>query len=218
MLRCRLGLILVVAFSSSCAPSTPSSNDKATVERAVGAGPAETAEPSDNASTKADAMLADLQAREAAFAEIERKQKDEAERASKDIPVVVEFAPSTANSTAEPARRDDVLTPPTSDVAGGDRPPFDIMSSSFDVTEKNKTWWRFSWQMTIRNQSREPILVSPTVEFQDSRGFQLDTGISRQRVIAGSQTINISDSSLIDADTAPAVAKVFTRVRLLSTK
>ncbi|MDD4984205.1 MAG: hypothetical protein PHQ43_00250 [Dehalococcoidales bacterium] len=89
-------------------------------------------------------------------------------------------------------------------------PPSSIQLVSVDyrVTEQNSTWWRYSYQVTIRNTAAVQQVVSGKLQYQDSAGFELDYSDIYNKVVAANTDTVISDSDLIGSDKASRVAKL----------
>ncbi|MEN1682102.1 MAG: hypothetical protein AAGJ46_21190 [Planctomycetota bacterium] len=100
------------------------------------------------------------------------------------------------------ARRGSAAT--TQEVNAG---AFTLIDLAWKVTEKNDTWWRYSWVAKIRNNTAGSITCEGKVQWLDSEGFELDFENTGPMVMRASGAHSFSGSSLIDADVAPQVGK-----------
>lgn len=195
--------IVITAAGCRSQPAAPA----ATELQADHDPPVARAEQPSEAVARADALLEDMRRREAQFMKLEQAAKEDG-LAARAIPVVTEITPRV-----EPRATTSPLPPITDGDVVPQRRPFDILSSEYAVTERNRVWWRFSWKITVRNQSRDPIVVSAGMEFKDASGFILDTGTSDQRVIDGSTVVEISDTSLVSVSQAVRVTQATATIR-----
>jgi len=84
-------------------------------------------------------------------------------------------------------------------------PTWHIMSTDFQITEKNSVFWRLSWKMSIKNYGPGAIVVSPSAEFTNRGGFIVDTDTESMVTIAAQDTAEITGSALIATSVAPSV-------------
>jgi len=92
---------------------------------------------------------------------------------------------------------------------------FDVVSSSYQIVEVNRVFWRFSWKMSVHNYGLDTVVVDPELEFHNRDGFIVDTGLSSMRSIRAQETAEITGTTLVNADVAPSVANVLGRVKLV---
>lgn len=87
----------------------------------------------------------------------------------------------------------------------------EIIDVSYRVTERNNTWWRFSWIMKIHNTGLESLSgLHAKIKFLDSGGFIVDTddvygislGVNQERTIRDYQLINVPEASTVQSITA----------------
>jgi hypothetical protein len=90
----------------------------------------------------------------------------------------------------------------------------EVVSITYKVTEKNNSWWRYSWQLTVRNTTPMQHVFDGEVKFLDSGGFELDYSRIYDAVVGPDSEVTITESDLIDIDVAPAVASVVAKVSL----
>lgn len=94
------------------------------------------------------------------------------------------------------------------------RSPVDVISSSYTVTGRDKSSWRFSWKMSVRNQARTPIRVRAEMDFRDSKGVLISTA-EETLTIGGSSVAEVAGFTVIKATDGPRVASATPRVVLL---
>jgi len=81
------------------------------------------------------------------------------------------------------------------------------------VTEKNNSWWKYAWKLTIRNSGNLPVSLSATVEFHDKDGFIIDEDNEYGLVVPAGATKTFTGYVLIDADIANNVAQIEASVK-----
>lgn len=83
-----------------------------------------------------------------------------------------------------------------------------VVEASGRATERNDSWWRFGWVVTIANESQAPRTFTLQVQFLDADGYVVDQDLARGLVVAGGERRTFRDSVLIDATVAPKVDSV----------
>lgn len=83
-----------------------------------------------------------------------------------------------------------------------------VLRASARATEKNKSWWRFGWTVTIANHSSETRDFRLQVQFMDADGFVVDDDTEHGLTIPAGQSKTFRDSDLIDATVARRVKSV----------
>ena len=77
--------------------------------------------------------------------------------------------------------------------------------AAFRATESNDTFTRFSWQVTLTDQTSQPLEVNVTAKFLDADGFVLDEDTVYHALIEAGNTQTVTDYQLIKAAVAPQV-------------
>jgi PAS domain-containing protein len=90
-------------------------------------------------------------------------------------------------------------------------PQFDILSASYQIVEVNRSFWRFSWKMSVRTYGPDTLEVSPVLEFKNRGGFIVDVATSSMRTIPAQETLEITGTTLIDANVAATVTNAIGR-------
>jgi hypothetical protein len=88
-----------------------------------------------------------------------------------------------------------------------------VLSASARATERNNTWWRFGWVVTIKNHSEYPQAFELRVQFMDNEGYVVDETTTRNLSLPAGATQTFRESELISASVAPRVASVNADVR-----
>jgi hypothetical protein len=114
-----------------------------------------------------------------------------------------------------------VENPPSEDEASGadsNRPlPFNpidedtglqVLEASAKATERNRSWWRFGWVVSIENHSSEERDFSLQLQFMDKDGFVVDEDTEQRLTLAPYESRTFRESALINAGVAPHVASV----------
>jgi hypothetical protein len=90
---------------------------------------------------------------------------------------------------------------------------YDVMSASYQITEVNRVFWRFSWKMSVKNYGPDAIVVSPTMEFKNRGGYVVNEDTAPMTTIRAQDTVEITGMALIDTDIAPMVTAGVGRAR-----
>lgn len=89
-----------------------------------------------------------------------------------------------------------------------ERSGLEVISASARATERNNSWWRFGWVVTIRNHSEYPQTFVLRVQFMDSDGYVVDDTAGRDLSLSPGATQTFRESELISARVAPRVASI----------
>jgi predicted RNase H-like nuclease (RuvC/YqgF family) len=89
-----------------------------------------------------------------------------------------------------------------------ERSGLEVLSASARATERNNSWWRFGWVVTIKNHSEYPQTFVLHVQFMDSDGYVVDDTTARDLSLPPGATQTFRESELISARVAPRVASV----------
>ncbi|MBT3270012.1 hypothetical protein HN371_22890 [Candidatus Poribacteria bacterium] len=122
--------------------------------------------------------------------------------------VSMPWAETVAGGAAAVAVRGD--TPDGDGPAPGD---IDIVDLAVRVTEKNNTWWRFAWQLTLVNDVDRALVFGATVEFQDGDGFIVDVGNDYGLQLADRETRTFAGFALVRMPSAETVALYAATIR-----
>lgn len=82
---------------------------------------------------------------------------------------------------------------------------WEITNLKYTVTEKNEIWWRFSWQLSLKNNTSSIVDFFVNVSFLDRNGFIIDDDIAYPPEFAPKERRTIKGYALIDAELAPNV-------------
>jgi hypothetical protein len=83
----------------------------------------------------------------------------------------------------------------------------EVLSARATAIEKDATWWRFDWQVELRNLDAEPRAVELVLRFLDRDGLAVDAD-REQLSLAPRELRTARDSYLLPASLAPTVASV----------
>lgn len=89
-----------------------------------------------------------------------------------------------------------------------ERSGLEVLSASARATERNNSWWRFGWVVTMKNHSEYPQTFALHVQFMDSDGYVVDDTVARGLSLPPGATQTFRESELISAQVAPRVASV----------
>ncbi len=90
---------------------------------------------------------------------------------------------------------------------------FEIVNVETKVTEQNDAYWRYAWRLTLKSMSADALVLSATIEFQDSDGFVIDTDQAYNLYLSPGEEKTFTGYALVSATTAANVAKTSAKVR-----
>ncbi len=90
---------------------------------------------------------------------------------------------------------------------------FEVLDASYQITEQNRVFWRFSWKMRVKNYGPDNIAVSPSVDFKNRGGYVVDSDSEAMLTIRAQDTAEITGMALIDVSVAPTVSAAVGRAR-----
>jgi len=89
---------------------------------------------------------------------------------------------------------------------------FEILSIESQVTERNDTWWRFAWKLTVANNTAQSIALDAQIEFQNSGGFIVDTDRSYGLVVPAYGQQVFTGDALVRMPGAATVERTYAKV------
>jgi len=87
-------------------------------------------------------------------------------------------------------------------------PTIKIVEIDARVTEKNNSWWKYAWKLTIRNSGTNPVSLSATIKFQDKDGFIIEEDNEYGLVVPSGTTKTFTGYELIDTEVAVNVTQI----------
>ncbi len=89
---------------------------------------------------------------------------------------------------------------------------WDIVEVDSRVTERNDTWWRYAWKLTLKNKSESPQRFEAEIEFQDADGFVIDSGSASGLIVPANSDKVFTGYELVRTPGAARVAKTNAKV------
>lgn len=83
-----------------------------------------------------------------------------------------------------------------------------ISNLRYTIIEKNDTWWKFSWQLTLKNNTTSVVNFFIYVNFLDRNGYIVDDDIENPSDFAPKEQRVIKSTILIDTELASDVRDV----------
>ena len=93
--------------------------------------------------------------------------------------------------------------------------PYRIVAVEAMVTERNDTWWRYSWKVTLHNNTERSLVFRATIEFQDKDGLVIDSRPSDTIGIPGNSDDTATGYALVRMPKAQNVARTMAKVSLV---
>jgi len=85
---------------------------------------------------------------------------------------------------------------------------WEVVDLDYKIVEKNETWWKFSWQATLRNNTSSLVKFFITANFLDWNGFIIDYDLTGPIQFAPKEQKTVRGFALIDASLAPEVNEI----------
>jgi hypothetical protein len=100
------------------------------------------------------------------------------------------------------------ITGKIGEIEGMEEESWNIKGANTKISEKGNEEWRFFWEFTVYNQENEPITLTATVEFLDTKGSIIaDENLQNINVPEeASRTFN--GYKLINADIADRITEI----------
>ena len=87
------------------------------------------------------------------------------------------------------------------------RPDFEIVSLSTKVMEANDVWWRWSYQLRVKNNTSQPIHEFPHLQFLDAQGYIIAEKTCEVKLSAD-ETKTFLGTTLVDLPGAASVKTI----------
>ncbi len=89
-----------------------------------------------------------------------------------------------------------------------------VVNASSKVTESNSVFWRYAWQLTLRNNERTPARVNATVKFLDKEGFVVESENAYGLTLGPLETKTFTGATLVNTGPARTVTRVTAEAKL----
>lgn len=83
-----------------------------------------------------------------------------------------------------------------------------VTNASARATERNSSWWRYAWVVSIENHSESPQAFKLRIQFMDADGYVVDEDVAYGLSVPAGATKTFRDSNLVDASVAPRIKSV----------
>jgi hypothetical protein len=120
----------------------------------------------------------------------------------------VDAGSGTSPSTTTDKRPAEAPVPPRAPAG----PKFQIVNVDSRVTESNAVWSKYAWQVTVKNLTGDPLLLTITVEFLDAQGFVVDDDTEYNLPLGPYEESTFRDYDLVTASIAGNVQKINAKV------
>ena len=109
----------------------------------------------------------------------------------------------------EPSETTSTPTPsPTATPTPRPQKNWEITNLKYTVTEKNEIWWKFSWQLSLKNNTSSIVDFFVNVSFIDRNGFIIEDDVANPPEFAPKERRTIKGYALIDTELAPNVKDI----------
>lgn len=97
---------------------------------------------------------------------------------------------------------------PTTTQSAPQKKNLEIADISTKVTEKNSVWWRFSWNLTLKNNTDRTRTTAADIKWVDSEGFVIDSAHEYSLEIPANSEKTFNGFALIQVPGASNVESV----------
>lgn len=122
--------------------------------------------------------------------------------------MIVAFSVSGTNSFAPVSSSDGGSESSTQQQAA-----IEIVDISTRVTESNSVWWKYAWNLTLKNNTDRDRTVTAEIKWVDADGFVVDDDTAYSLVVPANSEKTFNDYQLIDTSVAPDVEGIKAQVR-----
>ncbi len=87
-------------------------------------------------------------------------------------------------------------------------PDLQVVDVDTRVTEKNNFWWRYAWQLTVKNNGGQATTFTAQIKWVDAAGLVIETSSEHDLTISAGQEKTFSGNDLISMPGATSVSGV----------
>lgn len=91
-----------------------------------------------------------------------------------------------------------------------------LVSLEVKITEKNNSWWRYSWQLSVANRTSKRVKFDLTLDYLDEQEFVLDRSDMYGLILAPSEARTFREFALIGKGNAERVRTLEPRFKVTS--
>lgn len=78
--------------------------------------------------------------------------------------------------------------------------------AAYEVVQKNKSYWKFAWQIKVLNRSKGDLRPKLQIQFVNSKGFTVDDQVKAPEItLAPNQQRRFAEYNWVDAEIAPTI-------------
>ena len=82
---------------------------------------------------------------------------------------------------------------------------WEISNLRYEIVEKNDSWWKFSWQLSLKNNTNSNITFFIVVSFLNGNGYIVDDDLVNPPYLGPGEQRVVRGYGLIDTELAPSV-------------
>ena len=90
---------------------------------------------------------------------------------------------------------------------------WEIVEIDARVTERNATWWKYAWKLTLKNSAARTIVLVGQIEFQDKDGFIVDDDSTDRMLLPAGATETFTGYALVTTGVATNIVRTGVKVR-----
>lgn len=99
------------------------------------------------------------------------------------------------------------------DVIQEDKKDLEIVDISTKVIEQNSVWWKYAWNLKLKNNTNKTKTVTAEIEWIDEEGFVVDSKTKYSLEVGPNQEVVFSDFALINSDIAGNVKDIQAEIK-----
>lgn len=131
-----------------------------------------------------------------------------AEQITPSNPLIIDATPEPGASpppAVTPPPESTYTPPPVTTPEPEPESDWQATDLEYKIIEKNDSWWKFSWQFKLKNNTSSSGVYFITVNFLDRNGFIVDYDIDSPSKFNPGEQRTVRATTLIDTDVAPDV-------------
>lgn len=85
---------------------------------------------------------------------------------------------------------------------------WELSNARYKIIEKNDMWWKFSYQVTVKNNTSYVVKFFITVNYLDQQGYIVDDSLANPPEFEPREQRTVRGYCLIDTEIAPDVRSI----------
>lgn len=123
-------------------------------------------------------------------------------------PIELSLAEKKPKESISEEEKEKTVSGKIGEKEGREEESWNVVGANTKITEKGNETWKFFWEFTVYNQEDEPITLSATVEFFDTKGSIIADENLQNLNVPGEASKTFNGYKLINADIADRITEI----------